>query len=40
MGAVEIKEIMAKNFPDLRKDLDIQVQEAHRSPRQMKLKKS
>ena len=34
------EEIMAKNFPNLGKETDIQVQEAQRTPNKMNLKRS
>lgn len=34
-----LKEIMAKNFQILGKDLDIQVHEVHRLPNKIKLKR-
>ena len=34
------QEIMAKNTPNLGRDIDIQVHEAHRSPNKINLKRS
>ena len=34
------KEMMTENFPNLQRDLDIQVHEAHRSPDKINLKSS